>query len=186
MAEIAIATAAVLGVVGAAVSTSIGVASAVEQQKQARANADAQAAQLEYNKRLQEREAAAIEAENAANARRQREENEAFKARQRALLGVSGAALDSGSPLAILGQTAAEQETQQHDLQYKGYREAAAAREQGKQYGYQASLAKNSVSSTGTNLAILGHLVNGTTAAASTAANYYAQKNIIGAKKIAR
>jgi len=158
-------TAAGIAAAGSIGSAAVGIASAVNQQKQAEANADAQAQQLEYNKRLQEREAAAVEQETAANARRQFEEDEALKARQRALLGKSGAALATGSPLAILGKTAADQNTAQHDIMYKGYREAEQLREQGKQYGYQASLAKASAKAgrSGTNLAILGNVISGTT-----------------------
>lgn len=151
--SVAASAIAIAGATGTAIATSVGAA---EQQKQAEANAKAQEAQLNYNKRLEEREAARIEAENAENARRQREAAEQLKAQQRALLGKSGVAMTSGSPLAILGQTAADEEMKVQDLHAGGYAEANKHREQAKMFGYQAGVARASApskASLGANLA---------------------------------
>lgn len=156
MATVAIVTSAVLAAIGATVGAVAGTVGAAEQHKQAEANAKAQEAQLNYNKRLEEREAARIEAENAENARRQREAAEQLKAQQRALLGKSGVAMTSGSPLAILGQTAADEEMKVQDLHAGGYAEANKHREQAKMFGYQAGVARASApskASLGANLA---------------------------------
>ena len=59
---------------------------------------------MNYNARLEQREAKAIADENNEAARRQRLENERLKSLQRASYGKSGAAMASGSPLAVLGK----------------------------------------------------------------------------------
>ena len=51
----------------------LGVVGAVQEHNQAQANSEMQAQQMEYNQRLEEREASRIEQETAENARRQRE-----------------------------------------------------------------------------------------------------------------
>ena len=99
----------------------LGVVGAVQEHNQAQANSEMQAQQMEYNQRLEEREASRIEQETAENARRQREASEQLKSAQRALLGKSGAAMTSGSPLAILGQTAEDEERKIQDVHYAGY-----------------------------------------------------------------
>lgn len=136
----------------AAASSTGGVIGAVEQHnaaKQAAQNAEdnaiMQKQQMEYNKRMEEREAAAVEAENAENARRQRLESERLRSAQMALLGKSGAAITSGSPLAILGQTAADEELKIQDIRYGGARAAAAHRSKATDYGYGAAIAGQNV-----------------------------------------
>ena len=156
MATVAIVTGAVLAAIGATVGAVAGTVGAVEQHKQAEANAKAQEAQLNYNKRLEEREAARIEAETAENARRQREAAEQLKAQQRALLGKSGVAMTSGSPLAILGQTAADEEMKVQAVHAGGAAEANKHREQSKMFGFQAGVARASApskASLGANIA---------------------------------
>ena len=165
--------AAVAGAVAATVGTAVGVAGSVAQNNQARANAQAQADQLAYNRRVEEREAARVEAETAENARRQREAAEELKARQRALLGKSGAAMTSGSPLAILGQTAADEELKIHDVHYAGYNQAQHHREQAKMYGYQAGVAKaQSPSSASLGLNVAGQLASGVGSLANIGMGY--------------
>lgn len=142
---VAATTALVGGIVG-------GVAAA-EQHNQARANAEMQAEQAEYNKRLEEREASRLERENEENTRRQREQSEYLKAQQRALLGASGAAMTSGSPLAILGATAMDEELKVQDVHRVGYQQADQHREAAKMYQYQAGVAKAQAPS-GSSLAL--------------------------------
>lgn len=150
--------------VGAAATIAGGIfniAGSVQQHEQAKANAKMQAQQMNYNKRLEEREAARVESETAENARRQRVQAEYLKSRQRAMLGKSGAAMSSGSPLAVLGQTAADQELGIQDTLVGGYQQAAQHREQAKMYDYQARVAKAQAPS-GSSLAlnIAGQAVN--------------------------
>ena len=145
----ALATSIALAVAGAAIGIVGGVVSHEEQKNQARVaeeNARIQQAQMEYNQRVEEREAAAIEAETAENARRQRMEAERLKAAQRAMLGKSGAAIASGSPLAILGETAAEEEKKVMDTHYSGYRTAAAHYSKAADYGVQSQVARYNAS----------------------------------------
>lgn len=166
-------TAAAVGIGTAATG---GVIGAVEQHnaaKQAAQNAEdnaiMQQQQMEYNKRMEEREAAAIEAENAENARRQRLEAERLRSAQMALLGKSGAAITSGSPLAILGQTAADEELKIQDIRYGGARAAAAHRSKAADYGYGAAIAGQNIlaakasqpTSTALGAAITGEIGSG-------------------------
>ena len=162
-------TAATAAVAGASVST----VGAVAQHNQAKANADMQAQQHAYNKRLEEREAAQIEAEAAENARRQRVQAEQLKAQQRAMLGKSGAAMTSGSPLAILGQTAIDEEMQIQGTHYAGYNQAMKHREQAKMFGYQAAVARaQAPSSSSLGLNIAGQWINTTGQLAQIGSNY--------------
>lgn len=142
---------AIIGAVGAVggalTSMTTGIVGGIEQHKQAEANAKAQEAQLNYNKRLEEREATRVEAETAENARRQREAAEQLKSQQRALLGKSGVAMTAGSPLAVLGETAADEEMKVQDLHAGGYNQAMQHREQAKMFGYQAGVARASAPS---------------------------------------
>jgi len=154
MAEAAVG--AIIAAIAATVGAVAGTVGAVEQHKQAESNAKAQEAQLNYNKRLEERESARIEAETAENARRQREAAEQLKAQQRALLGKSGVAMTAGSPLAVLGETAADEEMKVQDLHAGGYNQAMQHREQAKMFGYQAGVARASApskTSLGANIA---------------------------------
>ena len=124
-----------------AIFTTIG---AVQQHQQENANLEAQAQQHEYNRRLEEREARTVEAETLENAKRQRAENDRFRSAQRAAMGKSGAALASGSPLALLGETAADQEQSVLDAQRTGYRQSQQHVESAKNHQYRANAARAS------------------------------------------
>ena len=120
----------IAGIVGAVTGAVGGIVSGVEsynaQKRQAEVaeqNARIQQQQAQYNQRLEEREAAAAEAEMRENARRQREESERLKSSQRAAFGKSGALMTAGSPLAVLGETAADEELKVQDLHYQSYRQ---------------------------------------------------------------
>lgn len=141
-----------LGLIGLTVGVAGSIAGAVsaheaasEQSRIAEENAKLQQAQMEYNARMQEREAAAAEAENAENARRMREAAEAARSQRLAMLGKSGAAMTSGSPLAILGAAAADEELAIRDAQYSGAREVSALRAKATDYSYGAAIAKSNV-----------------------------------------
>lgn len=136
----------------AATAITVGVTGAIENYENQKAQADLaednaklQQQQLEYNKRVEEREAAAIEAESRENARRQRLQAEYLKSQQRALLGKSGAAMTSGSPLAILGQSAADEELMIQDTHYAGARSAAAHRTKAADYEFGSALAQQNI-----------------------------------------
>ena len=165
------ATGLVLGVAGGIAGGIVSHQQEKEQSRIAEENARIQQAQMEYNKRVEEREAAAIEAETAENARRQRMEAERLKAAQRAMLGKSGAAIASGSPLAILGETAAEEEKKVMDTHYSGYRTAAAHHSKAADYGVQSQIARYNASvarrSAPTGLS-LGFNITNTLASAAT------------------
>ena len=179
---VALAIGAAVAGVAAAASTALGVAGAVEQSKQAEANARAQEAQMNYNKRVEELEASRVEAEAAENARRQRMEAEKLKAQQRALLGASGAAMNSGSPLAVLGQTALDEELKVQDIHYSGARQAANHTEQAKMFGYQAAVARaQRPSAAGTALTIAGNLAGGVGQIANIGIGYVGAKNSLKA-----
>lgn len=137
-----------VGLIGIAAGTTGGIVGGVEghnqakqQAKTAEENARLQQQQMEYNKRMELREAAAIEAENAENVRRQREETARLKASQLAMLGKSGVAMASGSPLAVLGATAADEELKIQDAHYSASRVAAAHRTKATDYGFGSSIA---------------------------------------------
>lgn len=170
---IATAVAATTAIVGGVVG---GVAAA-EQHNQARANAEMQAEQAEYNKRLEEREASRLERENEENARRQREQSEYLKAQQRALLGKSGAAMTSGSPLAILGATAMNEELKVQDAHVGGYQAVQNHREQAKMYQYQAGVARaQKPSGSSLALSLVGQAAGTTGKVAGIAGNYVTQR----------
>ena len=128
------------------------IMTADQQNKKAEAEAKAAEVQNNYNAMLEAREAAAIDTETRENARRQRTGSAAVASSQRAALGASGAALASGSPLALLAQSAADEEMKVHDIHYQGAREADSHRQRSTMYRYQAGVARASRPSSGDKL----------------------------------
>ena len=124
----------------------LGVISAISQGEIAKANAKQQQKLFEYNARQEEREANYELEENKEQVIRQREQQEALQARQRALLGKSGAAMTSGSPLAVLGETARKMEIDTSEYLRSGYSQYSQRTSNANLYRYQASMAKNSYS----------------------------------------
>jgi ABC-type transport system involved in cytochrome bd biosynthesis fused ATPase/permease subunit len=135
-----------LGLILGLAGSVIGSISAHEQAKQeaeiAEQNAKLQQRQMEYNKRMAEREARALELENAENAKRQRQAAEYAQSQRLALLGKSGAAMSSGSPLAVLGAAAADEELAIQDAHYSGARQVGQIRTKATDYAYGAAIAK--------------------------------------------
>lgn len=130
MEPISLAIITTIGAVGIAASVTGGIVSSVEQHKAQKKQADiaeqnalVQQKQAAYNQRVEEREAAIAAEEARENARRQREEYQRLLSTQSALYGKSGAALSAGSPLAILGQTAADEAKASDGILRTGYRE---------------------------------------------------------------
>lgn len=165
-----------LGLIGLTVAAAGSIAGSVIGHNQAKAQAEAaeenarlQQQQMEYNQRMAEREAAALEAENLENAKRMRQAAEEARSQRLALLGKSGAAMTSGSPLAILGAAAADEEQGIQDAHYAASRQISAARTKAVDYGYGAAIAKHNVgaakasrpSSAGLGMTILGQTGSG-------------------------
>lgn len=113
--------------------------------KNAEKNAELQLAQANYNRKVQEQETAALVAEGQENARRQREAAEYARSQRIAALGKSGVAMNSGSPLAILGAAAADEERNIMDAHYLSSRHVAASRGQEANYSWQADIARHNV-----------------------------------------
>ena len=127
-------------------AATIGVISAISQGEIAKANAKQQQKLFEYNARQEEREANYELEENKEQVIRQREQQEALQARQRALLGKSGAAMTSGSPLAVLGETARKMEIDTSEYLRSGYSQYSQRTSNANLYRYQATMKKNSYS----------------------------------------
>ena len=118
---------------------------AENQAKIAEANARLQQQQMEYNERMAQREAAALEAEGAENARRMRAQAEAARSQRIAMLGSSGVAMSSGSPLAVLGEAAADEELSVYDNRYQTARQKAQLEAKAKDYAFGAQVAANNI-----------------------------------------
>lgn len=145
-------TLTIIGIAGLAASLTgeiagdlIGYDQAKNQAEVAEKNAKLQLAQMEYNQRMAEREADALAAENIENARRMRIQAEAARSQRIAMLGKSGAAMSSGSPLAVLGAAAADEELAIQDAHYTGARQVGQLRSKATDYGYGAAIARNNV-----------------------------------------
>lgn len=150
-------------------AATIGVISAISQGEIAKANAKQQQKLFEYNARQEEREANYELEENKEQVIRQREQQEALQARQRALLGKSGAAMTSGSPLAVLGETARKMEIDTSEYLRSGYSQYSQRTSNANLYRYQASMAKNSYSPFST-------ILNGSSSVVDTAMLYKSYK----------
>lgn len=163
-----LATAAVAGGIASA-------GAAVMQHQQQKINAKAQESQANYNARLEQQAAKEQEQVTLENARRQEEANAALRASQRVAYGKSGAAMEAGSPLAVLGATAGEQQRQVQNIHQQGYWAAQQHANAAGMYKYQAGVARASrpsAMSLGMNL--LGAAASGTSGAVS---GYMAGKN---------
>ena len=181
----ALTVATVVSAAAAVAGGVVGGVASVAEHNQARANAEMQAEQAEYNRRMEEREASRLERENEENVRRQREQSEYLKAQQRALLGKSGAAMTSGSPLAVLGATAQSEELKAQDSHYAGYLAVENHREQAKMFQYQANVARaQKPSGSSLALSLAGQAVNTTGKLAQIGGNYAMQRADAKAKGI--
>jgi hypothetical protein len=131
----------------------LGALGAISEHNQQRANAFMQEDQARYNQRLAEREAEIIEQETLYNTALQQQESARLLSAQRAALGTAGAALDSGSPLALQGATAAMEQRKANSVLRSGYMQQSQALEKAKMYGYSATVARASAPS-GAQLAL--------------------------------
>lgn len=181
-------TAALIGsigasVIGGAASVAGGIMNYNQQNQQADAQekafeAEQQNAQniAEYNAKLAERQAQETEAEAAEREKRARIEGERRLATQRAFYGKSGAALSTGSPLAVLGETAVNNEMTALEVRREGVIAANDLRSQGQMYEYQGAVSGSKSfyrpSYAGSLLSGVAGGVAGLGQAAGTYANY--------------
>ena len=120
----------------------MGMISAITGDQQQVANAKAQEQQAQYNQKLAERDAEAIDRTTQVNALRQMRQSRQLRSMQRAQLGKSGVAIDSGSPLALAAHTAAQEQLKATDVQHEGYVQAAKRRQEAQMHAYQARVAR--------------------------------------------
>ena len=121
----------------------------------------AQKAAANYNARVQEAQAIQQDMENRENIRRERKAGQGLLSSQRQKLGASGVAIQTGSPLEILGRTAGELELRAQDaaragrsnLQY-GLSQAQMTKWEGKQAATAATLGASGTLLQGTGQAI--------------------------------
>jgi hypothetical protein len=116
--------------------------------------AQGQAAVAAYNARVQEQEAAAIEAQTAFKQKRQAEEAGRYASTLRANLGASGVVPGEGTPLLIEARQAAEAELDQLMIGYQGQIGAARARSAGAVDMMQADIYRRKARNYGTAGAI--------------------------------
>ena len=146
-----------LALTGILLAAAAGTYAAVSSHQQQKANAKSQERLEQYNAQVAAGEAERAEREARSNALRQQEEDRRFRAHQRALYGASGAALASGSPLAVLGQTAADEQLQVDDVMRGGalaYRRGSMERQNAL---YRAKVAAGSKPS---GMALAGSLLS--------------------------
>lgn len=140
--------------------TTMSAVGSYRQYNQAKANAKMRSQLMEYNARVEDLEANRIDTETIGNVVRSREAANTMKSSQRAMLGKSGAAISSGSPMAIMGESASMEEQAIRDIHVSGYQEAQNHRNKAEMYRYESRLAKAMApSSTSLGLNIAGQWV---------------------------
>lgn len=139
-----LAVGAITAAVGAVGSATVGTMSAIQQHKQAKANAEMQEQEALRNAKVEQNAAAATEAQMQENARRQQEYNSYERGAQYAAFGKAGVGMASGSPLALLGATAAEEQRKVNDSMMTGYSQAQQHVNAATNLKYQAGVARAS------------------------------------------
>ena len=143
---------------GAMILMAVGTAVSAYGQYQ---SGQAQKAAANYNARVQEAQAIKQDMENRENIRRERKAGQGLLSSQRQKLGASGVAIQTGSPLEILGRTAGELELRAQDaaragrsnLQY-GLSQSQMTKWEGKQAATAATLGASGTLLQGTGQAI--------------------------------
>lgn len=148
------------GIAGAGISTAADLAGttlstfgSIKQRNQEKANAEMRSELMWYNAKQEEREAKQIDAETRGNVIRSRESADRLRSTQRAMLGKSGAAITSGSPMALMGESAAMEERAIRDVHAGGYQEAQEHRKKAEMFRYESRLAK-AMAPSGTSLGL--------------------------------
>lgn len=158
----------------------LGAVKSVEDSRIQAQNARREEMLMNRNARIEQREANREEAETLEAARRQRAENARLQSAQRAAYGKSGAALSSGSPLAVLGDTAANQELAVQDTHRSGALAYNRHMTQAENYKYQGRLARASYRRSSGNYALAGSLIQ----TGSDIANIASQGLSLGTKAL--
>ena len=143
---IAPATLAAVSLASSALGTGIGVYSSIAGAKQQQKQMEAQAAQSRYqaeianqNRQLAEQEASAKRRQGYESMTAKRLETAKLIGKQRAIMGANGIALDEGSALDSVAETAANGEMDAINLYNKGIDEAYQSQIQAWNYGSQSA-----------------------------------------------
>ena len=151
-------TAAIYAIASIA-TTAIGTGVSIYSQNQQQKTTDRIAA---HNNQLAENEARNRELESQEAIRRERRRKRAQMARVRNQLAAGGTLTTTGTPLAILGETASRIETGIADAYRRSNMDAASLRARGQMGLWEADQA-----AAGTNLAMAGTAIKGLSSAAS-------------------
>ncbi|WP_298069395.1 hypothetical protein [uncultured Mailhella sp.] len=122
-----------------ALSTAVGVGSAIQQGKVQKQQAEYQSAVARQNQQLAEQQADAERRQGYENMVTKRQETAKLIGRQRAAAGASGAAVDEGSNLDLQADTAAQGEMDAINAYNQGLDRAYNSEIQAQNYGNQAS-----------------------------------------------
>lgn len=129
-----------------ALSTGVGVYSAISSSQAQQRQMEAQAEQSRYqaeianrNQQLAEEEASAKRREGYENMTAKRQETAKLIGKQRAAMGASGAALDTGSTLDLVADTAEQGELDAINLYNRGIDESYRSQIQAWNYGQQSA-----------------------------------------------
>lgn len=171
MCEITATTLAIAALTTSLAGTAVSAYGQMQQAKAANAQADYQAKVANNNARTAEMEAQYAEQQGQKNAEAQRRRTAIAIGAQRARMGASGAAVDTGSFLDLTLDTAHQGELDALALRNDGKMEAWRARSQGANYTAQSGL--YSMSKTNPYLAATGTLLEG---AGKAGSGYYTMK----------
>lgn len=129
-----------VALVAMAAATAVSAYSSIQQGKAANAQAEYQAQVSKNNQVMANYQAEDALRRGKLEERRQRLRTERLKGEQRAAFASNNVALDQGSPLDVLEQTAGEGELDALIIRHNAEREAIARRFQGQNYGAEAEM----------------------------------------------
>ena len=164
-------TAAVITAIGAVAAATGATISAVDQYRQSKANAKSEQNVANYNARVSQLEGQAAEQQAAENSRRQLVMARREQSQRIAQYGASGAALNSGSPLALLGQAAADASVTANDTLHQGSVFRSSKMSEAYGYQYQGRLARGRAMG---KSALTGSIIGSWGQAASSIGSSYA------------
>ena len=170
-------TAAIVTAAGALVAATGATISAVDQYRQSKANAKSEQNVANYNAKVSQLEGQAAEQQAAENSRRQLVMARREQSQRIAQYGASGAALNSGSPLALLGQAAADASVTANDTLHQGSVFRSSKMSEAYGYQYQGRLAKGrAMSKSALTGSIIGAWGQAAASSGSAMANYAGSK----------
>lgn len=149
--------------IGQAGGIGLGIFGAIAQARQEKANAEMQAQAEDYNAKMEDNYAEALDKASKENAMRNRKQINAAQGEAIAAMGKAGVAIASGSPLAVMAENQVRMETEAHDQQVNEYQEAMKHREQAKVHRYQAAVhrASGNAAMNGITGNIMGSVASG-------------------------